>query len=138
MYEINHFRILILSASTFTEEKEKTAVVIRFLFRLVHSKEKKAEMFKAMLIFGSSAVFVYGVCVCTCMHTCMCVCLVMSNSLGSHGLWVSKDQAPLCIEFSRQESWSGLSFPTLGALPDPGVEPLSLGSPAFAGRFFTS
>ena len=73
MYEINHFRILILSASTFTEEKEKTAVMIRFLFRLVHSKEKKAEMFKAMLIFGNSAVFVYGMCVCA--HACTLACV---------------------------------------------------------------
>ena len=35
--------------------------------------------------------------------------------------------APLSIEFSRHEYWSGLSFPSPGDLPDPGVEP---GSPA--------
>ena len=38
--------------------------------------------------------------------------------------------------FSRQEYWSGLSFPTPGDLPDPGIEPTSLASPALAGRFF--
>ena len=27
------------------------------------------------------------------------------------------------MEFSRQEYWSGLSFPTPGDLPDPGIEP---------------
>ena len=36
-------------------------------------------------------------------------------------------QAPLSMEFSRQEYWSGLPFPTPGDLPDPGIE---LESPA--------
>ena len=40
------------------------------------------------------------------------------------------------MEFSRQEYWSGLPFPTPEDLPDPGVEPVSLASPALAGRFF--
>ena len=31
-------------------------------------------------------------------------------------------QAPLCMEFSRQEHWSGLSFPSPGNLPDPGIK----------------
>ena len=35
------------------------------------------------------------------------------------------DQAPLSIEFSRQEYWSGLPFPSPGDLPDPGIEPRS-------------
>ena len=34
-------------------------------------------------------------------------------------------QASLSIGFSRQESWSGLSFPSPGDLPDPGIEPRS-------------
>ena len=34
------------------------------------------------------------------------------------------------MEFSRQEYWSGLPFPTPGDLPDPGIEPKSLTSPA--------
>ena len=37
---------------------------------------------------------------------------------------------------SRQECWSGLPFPTPGDLPDAGIEPLWLMSPALAGRFF--
>ena len=40
--------------------------------------------------------------------------------------------------FSRQEYWSGLPFPPPGDLPDLGIEPKSLMSPALAGRFFTS
>ena len=38
-------------------------------------------------------------------------------------------------EFSRQEHWSGLPFPTPGNLPDPGIK---LVSPALAGEFFTT
>ena len=42
------------------------------------------------------------------------------------------------MEFSRQEYWSGLPFPTPGHLPDLGIEPASLASPALAGGFFTT
>ena len=34
-------------------------------------------------------------------------------------------QAPLSVGFPRQEHWSGLPFPSLGDLPDPGIEPTS-------------
>ena len=34
--------------------------------------------------------------------------------------------------------WSGFPFPTLGDLPDPGIKPTCLASPALAGEFFTS
>ena len=47
-------------------------------------------------------------------------------------------QAPLSMESSRQEFWSGLQFPTPGDLPDPGIKPTSPESPALAGRFFTT
>ena len=52
--------------------------------------------------------------------------------------WTVAHQTPLSMEFSRQEYWSGLPFPSLGHLPDPGIEPTSLASLALAGRFFTS
>ena len=47
-------------------------------------------------------------------------------------------QAPLSMGFSRQECWSGLPFPSPMDLPNPGIEPTSLMSPALAGRFFTT
>ena len=37
--------------------------------------------------------------------------------------------------FPRQEYWSGWPFPSPGDLPDPGIEPMSLASPALAGSF---
>ena len=45
--------------------------------------------------------------------------------------WTVALQAPLSMEFSRQEHWSGLPFPPLG---DPEIEPTSPTSPALAGR----
>ena len=52
--------------------------------------------------------------------------------------WTIAHQAPLPMEFSRQEYWSGMPFLTPGDLPNPGVEPASLASPALAGGFFTT
>ena len=40
--------------------------------------------------------------------------------------------------FSRQEYWSGLPFPPPGDLPNPGIKPRSLVSPALASGFFTT
>ena len=44
-------------------------------------------------------------------------------------------QAPVSMEFSRQEYWSGLPFPSAVDLSDPGIKP---GSPALAGGYFTT
>ena len=52
--------------------------------------------------------------------------------------WTAACQAPLPMEFSRQEYWNGLSCPPPGDFPTPGIEPTSLMSPALAGGFFTS
>ena len=53
------------------------------------------------------------------------------KSLSHVGLfstpWTVACQAPLSMEFSRQQYWSGLLFPSPGDLPDPGIKP---GSPA--------
>ena len=52
--------------------------------------------------------------------------------------WTVAHQAPLSVGFSRQEYWSGLPCPPPGDLPDPGMEPGSLMSPASASGFFTT
>ena len=46
---------------------------------------------------------------------------VVSNSLRT--AWNVAHQAPLCMEFSRQEYWSGLPFPTPGIFPTKGLNP---------------
>ena len=53
-------------------------------------------------------------------------------------LWTVDRQASVSMGFSRQEYWSGLPFPSPGDLPHPGVEPVSLMSPALAGGFLTT
>ena len=62
------------------------------------------------------------------MHVC-------SDVSDSPTPWTVACQAPLTIEFPRQEYLSGLSFLSPGDLPDPRIEPVS---PALAGRFFTT
>ena len=52
--------------------------------------------------------------------------------------WPVDLQAPLFMGFSSEEYWSGLPFPSLGDLPDPGIKPMSLMSPALGGGFFTT
>ena len=64
--------------------------------------------------------------------------------------WTVACQAPLSMEFSRQEYWSGLPFPPPGNLPDPWIKPESpalqadallselLGKPLFQTPILTS
>ena len=49
--------------------------------------------------------------------------------------WTVACQVPLSMQFSRQEYWSGLHFPSSENLPDLGIKPMAL---ALAGRFFTT
>ena len=49
-------------------------------------------------------------------------CSVVSDSVIP---WTVARQAPLFMEFSRQEYWRGLPFPTLGDLSDSGIKPMS-------------
>ena len=51
--------------------------------------------------------------------------------------WTVPCHAPLSMGFSRQEYWDGVPCPSLGDLPDSGIKPMSLVSPALAGKFFT-
>jgi len=53
-------------------------------------------------------------------------------------LWIVACQTFLSVGFPRQEYWSPLPCPPPRDLPDPGIKPASLGSPASAGVFFTT
>ena len=57
----------------------------------------------------------------------VCVCYLLSRAQLFETQWTVACQAPLSMEFSRQEYWSGLPFPPPGVIPDPGIEP---GSPS--------
>ena len=63
---------------------------------------------------------------------------MLSHVQLSAAAWTVAYQASLSVEFSKQEYWSGVPFPTPGDLPDPGIKPTSFASPALAGRFFTT
>ena len=61
-------------------------------------------------------------------------CLVTQSCLTGTP-WIVAHQAPLSLEFSREEYWSGYPFPSPGDLHDPGIE---LASPVLAGWIFTT
>ena len=71
------------------------------------------------------------------MFVFVCVCLYIYIYTHTHGCLVAQSCLTLCdpldysppgsssMEFSRQEYWCGLPFPSPGDLPNPGVEPRS-------------
>ena len=65
----------------------------------------------------------------------ICV-FVLSHLRLCATLWIVAHQASLSRQFSRQEYWSGLPFPSPGDLFNPRIKPVSLTSLALAGRFF--
>ena len=71
------------------------------------------------------------------VHTCGALpwCAVLWVAVLAHSRW---PQAPLSMEFSSQDQWSGLPSPTPEDLRKPGLEPVSPAFPALAGRFFTT
>ena len=69
-----------------------------------------------------------------CAPACMLICFIPLT------LWDSMDPSPpgsSLMGFSRPEHWSGFPCPPAGDLPDPGMEPESLMSPALADGFFS-
>ena len=62
----------------------------------------------------------------------MWACSVVSDSATP---WTVAHQDPLSMDFSRQEHWSEVTFPTPGDLPNPGIQPKS---PELAGGVFTA
>ena len=66
-----------------------------------------------------------------------CVC-VLSHVQLFVTPWTVAHQAPQSMEFSRQEYWSGLPLTSAGIFSNAEIKPTSFGSPALAGRFFTT
>ena len=65
-----------------------------------------------------------------------CLVAVMSDSFETP--WTVARQAPLSMEFFRQEYWSQWPCPPPGDLPNPVIKPTSHVSYTLAGRFFTT
>ena len=84
------------------------------------------------LLNGDSKIISHSIIIkLVCMHAQLpcCIQLFVILCMVAH-------QAPLSMEFSRQEYWSGLPFPFPGNLPNPGIKPAFLMSPALACEFF--
>ena len=71
-------------------------------------------------------------CECVCVYVCAQSCLTLCGPMNI------VHQTPLFMGFLRQESQSGLPFPTPGDHPNPETEPAFPVSPAISGRFFTT
>ena len=67
-----------------------------------------------------------------------CVLSLFSRVWLCETLWTVACQAPQSVGFSRQVYWNWLPCPPPADLPDPGIEPMSLTSPALAGGFFNT
>ena len=61
---------------------------------------------------------------------CVSVSCTLRHVLFFATPWMVARQAPLSMEFSRQEYWTLLPFTPPGDLPDPGIKPASSASPA--------
>ena len=70
------------------------------------------------IIYSIIYCFMPYVCIFVGVESLICVSFVTPSTIAH--------QAPPSMEFSKQEYWSGLPFPSPGDLPDPGIEP---GSP---------
>ena len=68
------------------------------------------------------------------LRSCCLVAKLCLTLLQPHGLYVAR-QAPLFLEFPRQEYWSGLQFPPPGDFPNPGVK---THTSYIGGGFFTA
>ena len=69
---------------------------------------------------------------------CVCLCLVAQSYPTLCNPMDCSPHVPLSMGFPRQEYWNELPFPSSGDLPDPGIEPGSLVTPALAGRLSTA
>ena len=75
-----------------------------------------------VIIIHSSTIFmedIWG----NIYHNYVCACSVVVRRFATP--WIVVSQAPLFMECSRQECWSGLPFPSPGDLPNPGIELVS-------------
>ena len=74
-----------------------------------------------LLLYRNATDFCVLILFCT-----LCVCVLITQSYATFVTpWTVAHQDPLSMGFSRQQYWSGLAFPSLGDLPNPGIKPRS-------------
>ena len=72
------------------------------------------------------------------LEYCVCVLSHFNHVQLCTTLCTVACQAPLSLELSREEYWSGLPYPPPGDLSDPGIKPMSRMSLLLTGGFFTT
>ena len=72
------------------------------------------------------------------LHNSLCVCIQSQSCPALCDPVDCSPPVPFSVEFSRQEYWSRLPFPSPGDLPNSGIDTSSLASPALAGGFSTT
>ena len=115
-----------------------------FLISIQYTSLTSSIIYMSLLLIFPSCIFlqkcvsifliishVYLISICACVLSCF------SHVWLFVTLWTVAHQAPLSMGFSRQEYWNELPCPPPGDLPNPGIKPESLKSPALAGGFFT-
>ena len=88
------------------------------------------------LLMCQKFVWYMPLCIYLSLSVCIFIC-VLSRGLSLCHPMDGVPPGSSVHGFSRQEYWSGLPFPTPGVLPNPGIRPVSLVSPALAGRFLS-
>ena len=99
------------------------------LFLDIFCYNKKTELTYLSLCRGQQGM---GGCVCVCARARAQLCLTLCDP------WTVAREAPLAMEFSRQEYQNGLPFSFPGDLPNPDTQPMSLASPILAGAFLAA
>ena len=98
----------------------------------VKNSEEYVKNVKFLLWFHTYGLCYFLIYLCMLHDLCyflkMCLCVISCSAVSNSLVLEDCRLSPLCMEFSRQEYWSGLPFPSPGDLPDPGIKP---GSSAF-------
>ena len=103
---------------------------------IIHSKVKRVDLKSSHQKEKCVSFYWHNGCSVRWWMLCMLSCFNSVQLLVTR--WTVARQAPLPTGFSGQEYWSGLPCPSSGDLPHPGIEPMSLMSPALAGGLFTT
>ena len=119
--------VLPMAAALGIQKKNEAITLLRPWARNSYRNDNR-EMYHFLITIHFQRVCV---CVCVsvrCAQSCPTLCDTMDYSRPD-----SSVHGGVCL--LRQEHWSGLPFPTSCDLPDPGMEPASLASPALTGGF---
>ena len=92
-------------------------------YTILHSYSENANYGTLKFFLGSSVPFLH---LFSLILLCVCVEVKLLSRVRLFATpWTVVYQAPQSMGFSRQEYWSGVSFPSPGDLPDPGIKPRS-------------